>query len=884
MLPQINKESRDKVLLFITCVTLSFTVFAQKRPLDEEAYKKWRYVEKENISHDGKWISFEHRNKDSLQVLYLCGQQKTDTLTDCTNGSFSYDARFFAYSQKADSKEKNQKKQIIYVLKDLRTGETEKFPHISTFNFMAGKRNLLKMIRQNTQSDSLKKSTTATQKANFDLILYRPEAKDSVCLRNLSMIKNTQDDKWLFLRSGEWTLYNTENNTQQVLPLTSGAEISIINFSKKEDRLACLYKKEKEKEQRILLYDVSKKRLTDSISSTSGILPQGFAVTSGRLSFSGDGKLLFFSIIKQPKDEKKKEDPKATAYEPQIWAWDQTSNFLATKTIVMPETYFCSLNLANKKLTLLSSGEMPYLQFPDGASEEISLGFSDKPYQHLTGIEAGPLYDAYLVNMITGKQTKILERKYYNPTISTDKKYIVWFEPDSRSWYSMDTKTLEKRNLTATIDDLFYNDELDLPMHDTHFGTLGWSDKEHSIFINSKYDWWKIDASGQEAPICLTRNEGKKNKMILRPIKKSESQRYYSTDSTFYLTAFQPSTKKAGYYKLQKGELKKLVFTDHRYSELKFSEDGTTCTWKRESFTEYPELYASDVEFQHIKRISLSDEIQKEYNWGTNELVQWRTFQGDTLQGILCKPQDFDPAKKYPMIVYFYERKSNNLHKYNIPAPIGTVVNWSYCVSNGYLVFIPDVTFRSGDPGRSSYDAIVSGVKELTDRYSFIDKDHIGLNGHSWGGYQSAYLITQTNLFKAAVAGAPVVNMTSAYGGIRWETGKSRMFQYEHAQSRMGGTLWEKPMEYIKNSPLFFAPQIQTPVLIMHNDQDGSVMWEQGIEFFMALRRLGKPAWMFNYKGQGHKLLKWDYRMNYSKKVMEFYDYYLKNKDKPTWM
>jgi dipeptidyl aminopeptidase/acylaminoacyl peptidase len=204
--------------------------------------------------------------------------------------------------------------------------------------------------------------------------------------------------------------------------------------------------------------------------------------------------------------------------------------------------------------------------------------------------------------------------------------------------------------------------------------------------------------------------------------------------------------------------------------------------------------------------------------------------------------------------------------------------------SNGYLVFIPDVVFRTAEPGASSYDAIVSGVQSLTARYNFIDKERIGINGHSWGGYQSAYLITKTNIFKAAVAGAIVSNMTSAYGGIRWETGQSRMFQYEHSQSRMGMTLWDNPLAYVRNSPLFGIPNVKTPVLMMHNDQDGAVPWEQGIEFFNGLRRLNKPAWMLNYKGEGHLLQKKENQEDFTRKVMSFFDYYLKDMSKPDWM
>src|SRR5690606_41680366 len=104
---------------------------------------------------------------------------------------------------------------------------------------------------------------------------------------------------------------------------------------------------------------------------------------------------------------------------------------------------------------------------------------------------------------------------------------------------------------------------------------------------------------------------------------------------------------------------------------------------------------------------------------------------------------------------------------------------------------------------------------------------------------QIAHMITRTNLFAAAIAGAPVANMVSAYGGIRWSTGMSRMFQYEQTQSRIGGSLWRRPLQFIENSPIFWADKVQTPLLMMHNDQDGAVPWYQGIEYYMALRRLG---------------------------------------------
>ena len=224
------------------------------------------------------------------------------------------------------------------------------------------------------------------------------------------------------------------------------------------------------------------------------------------------------------------------------------------------------------------------------------------------------------------------------------------------------------------------------------------------------------------------------------------------------------------------------------------------------------------------------------------------------------------------------------MNSHRIPSPSRSIINIPWCTSNGYVVFVPDIIYQVGYPGQSAYDAIVSGTMAMTERYPFIDKDNMGLQGQSWGGYQVAWLITQTNMFDAAMAGAPVSNMTSAYGGIRWGSGMSRMFQYERTQSRIGGTLWEKEDLYIENSPLFHVPRIETPVLIMHNDNDGAVPWYQGIEYFVALRRLQKPSWMLTYNNEQHNLTKWPNRIDLSIRMMQFFDHYLKDQPMPEWM
>lgn len=256
---------------------------------------------------------------------------------------------------------------------------------------------------------------------------------------------------------------------------------------------------------------------------------------------------------------------------------------------------------------------------------------------------------------------------------------------------------------------------------------------------------------------------------------------------------------------------------------------------------------------------------------------------GDTLNGLLVKPAGFDASQKYPLIVNFYEKLSDGLHQHRAPSFGRSQISPVQYASRGYVVFMPDIPYRIGYPGESAYDAILSGVTYLIQRGG-IDAKRMALQGHSWGGYQTMYLLTRTNLFKCAEAGAAVGNMTSAYGGIRWESGLSRHFQYEHQQSRIGGSLWEKPLNYIENSPLFNLHKVETPVLLLHNDKDGAVPFEQGIELFTGLRRLQKPTWLLNYNEEPHWPVKLPNRIDFQTRMQQFFDHYLLGEPQPRWM
>ncbi|MBE0557917.1 MAG: S9 family peptidase, partial [Proteobacteria bacterium] len=255
---------------------------------------------------------------------------------------------------------------------------------------------------------------------------------------------------------------------------------------------------------------------------------------------------------------------------------------------------------------------------------------------------------------------------------------------------------------------------------------------------------------------------------------------------------------------------------------------------------------------------------------------------GIPLQGVLIKPGNYKQGERYPVIVYFYERMSQRLHEFN-----EVVVNHRPCfpfyASNGYAVFLPDVRYELGRPGFSATKCVVPGVQKLIDM-GIADPKAIGLHGHSWGGYETAFIITQTDIFAASIAGAAVGNMTSAYSGIRWGSGMARQFQYEKEQSRIGGSLWEYPERFIENSPVFFADKIRTPLLLMHGDDDDAVPWYQSIELYLALRRLGKDCIFLQYRDEPHHPRKYPNKLDYAIRMKEYFDHYLKGEPAPAWI
>jgi len=623
--------------------------------------------------------------------------------------------------------------------------------------------------------------------------------------------------------------------------------------------------------------------------------------------FSEDGTKLYFGIAPPPvlndttllKEE---------IVEVEVWSWQdqrmytQEKNRLdrekkrAHSVVYYPRSY---------RFVPIGSPDLPELRFQEQRNASLALGINEEPYAQFVTTEGTAYKDLYAVNLETGAKKQIVQSLRCNPRISPAARYIAWWSDPDSSWFAWNARTSTIARLTTNQPTPFFNEEHDVPDYPGESGLADWLDGDEAMLAYDQYDIWKIDPEGKKKPIRLT--QGRESKIRYRYLKLDPEQRSIPANARILLHQFNTLSKAETYVWLDLGKAPdNSAFADmpaseeggdHAYarSPLK-AKNADVLLFTKENYQNFPNLYywnysgakkqkmgQSDAQTNAIQRISDANPQQSEYNWGSIEMLDWVSLTGERIRGLLVKPEDFDPSIQYPMIVNFYEKLSDNLHSHRSPDFHRSQINYTVYASRGYLVFAPDIAYRIGYPGESAYDAIMSGVTALLAE-GYVDSKRIALQGHSWGGYQAAYLVTRTNLFVCAEAGAPVANMTSAYGGIRWESGLSRVFQYERQQSRIGGTLWEKPKQYIENSPLFALDKVETPLLILHNDKDGAVPWYQGIELFSGLRRLGKPAWMLNYNDEPHWPVKLQNRIDFQRRMQQFFDHYLLGTEQPAWM
>ncbi|MEO9022966.1 MAG: prolyl oligopeptidase family serine peptidase [Ginsengibacter sp.] len=890
-------------LLFTSgCYFISQGQVKTKAVLDHAVYDGWQEIGAKEISNNGSWVAYTIKPQEGNEqlVVYNVSKRTTLKMDRSSDPVFTADHQFLLFRIHPDfkdvektNKEKNKKKEgaskDTLAILNLRNKSLLKIPGL--MSFQVPKRGS-GWIAYHVRRDSIKGDHTDTlfifnlktgEKSFFSEIEnYLISDSNNHIALSLSGLENHSRKK-----SGIALWFDPENHTTDTLNKGAAGYRNFV-FDSSCNQLAYLSQQDtNSKEQKLFSLHYYRngerhdRRLTQSEIKTRPYLQ---TINANRKIFfsKNGGQLFFYTVPVVIKDTLHNSD------RAKVDVWRYNDDYLFTRQQKLMEDsargYLAMVDLPSENLIQLADKNIPTVLLSDEGKSDVALGVTDKGDRISSQWRTNTLKTAYLISLKDGSRKKITDTLRGEFLISSSGNFVIWYNGKEKNWFAYNVRTGEVKDMTQLVADSFYDVEYDQPEFPPSYGIAGWTKDDRSVLLYGRYDIWQIDPAGEKKALNITNGFGQKNRIVFRVVNKSKEQPSFSPNQFLTLNAFYESNKQGGFYGSRIGVAGNPTFLTsgpyHFSSPIK-ARDKNVFIFTRENFVQSPDLYVGSL--YGATRISDLNPQQQKYNWGTASLVKWETYDGKPSEGILYKPEDFDSTHQYPMIVYFYEKLTDRFNYYIPPEPTPSRLNISFFVSRGYLVFTPDISYTIGHPGKSAYDYIMSGVRSLL-HHSWIDSTRIGIQGQSWGGYQTAYLITQTPLFKAAWAGAPVVDMFSAYGGIRWGSGVSRQFQYEHGQSRIGATIWERPDLYIENSPLFFLPRVHTPLVIMANDHDEKVPWYQGIELFTDLRRLGKPVWMLNYLGEKHNLVKRKNRKDISIKEQEFFDHFLKGAPLPDWM
>lgn len=917
-----------------------------KKVLDHTSFDDWKKVQNHCLSNDGVWAAFSVNPQEGDGILTL-RNTKTGSVINIERGydiSFTADSRWAVASikplfqdtrkAKIDKKKGYDMPQDSLAIVDLKTLNVTRTPLVP--NYLTSKKGNEWIAYQSCDTTITKDMNLKDDDAGLPLVIHNlktgatqivpfvkdyiftedgsklaavicPPEKDSVYkngvrLFDLAKVQTYELDENkkhygtpVFSTDGlrlAYTATNDSNKTgtrrmQLWMADLSGnsivpEEISVnASTGRKGPNLQRPHAKDPETQEKLLAEwkQQMEKNKADALYINQYSKPL----------FSHNGRRLIVGVA----PEIAPDDTTLVSFETpglDIWRWDAPYTVPEEKNKLdelRKHTFPVVIDLENRNQQLIDSNPLASIDIPDRWDGDWAL--LRDPSNEIVSQQWNYYApeDLYVVNVNDGQRKSVATVYIESSELSPSDKFVYWFKDGN--WFAYEIATGSIVNMTADLPYPVWDETDDHPGVRQPYGDASWTAGDERFLVYDRHDIWSVDPLGKAESVCLTKNYGRDNNLKIRYVNTlGKERRFLSKDDLMTLTLFNYKNKRNGLASMKYGAAaipQNVVLDTLSFTQIRQALDAPSFSFVEANFEVMPDVWiAPKGQFAKAIKVSDSNPQVKDYNWGHARLVHWYAYDGTPTDGVLYVPEDLDPTKKYPMLCVFYETGSEDLYTHYNMEPSWSWVNYPFYVSRGYVVFVPDIHYTAGVPGECAYNFVCSGAEAMCEQFPFIDKDRIGIDGQSWGGYQTAYLVTRTDMFACAGSGAPVSNMTSAFGGIRWESGNSRQGQYEQGQSRIGRNLWDATELYIANSPVFHANRVHTPLLIMHNDEDGAVPWYQGIELFMALRRLQKPVWMLQYNGEAHNLKERRNRKDITIRLQQFFDHYLKGDPMPEWM
>ena len=527
-------------------------------------------------------------------------------------------------------------------------------------------------------------------------------------------------------------------------------------------------------------------------------------------------------------------------------------------------------------------GELRFVQLADETMETIqisedghsALGADDREYRSAWR----PNYqDLYLVDVETGERTLMLEQQLRTLGFDPSGKHFLYWK--DRDIWSYDLEALQHRNLSADAPVNFENELFDRFGEKPSYGIAGWTTDGDAIVMH-RHDLYRVSLES-DATENLTQGFGQENETRFRVIDTDPDEDKFDLSKPLYLSAYGEWTKKAGFYRLDGGDLEELVFDDARYGNLTKAEDADVVIFTRQDFETFPDLWLSDLDHESRRQITNANPQQTEYNWGRRILFDYYTYDGIRKQGTLAIPNDYQEGERRPMLINYYEQNSQNLHSYPTPRFQGSP-NFAGYVSDGYLVMQPDIHFRIGPSHQHMLESIELAIDAVIEM-GYVDPERIALHGPSYSGQGSTYIATHSDRFAAIVAGAAATNLVSDFNAL-WG-GRNNAHNYSiYGQGRLGTDLYSDFKLYVDQSAVHHASDMNTPLLLLHGEDDATVRWMHSVELYTGLRWFEKDVILLSYPGEGHGLRQYENQKDFQIRTRQFINHHLRGAPIPAWM
>jgi len=934
------------IILFLLLTVLGLNVNGQQKPaLTWKDVSKWRSIKAgfNTLSPDGQWMAYitgpvEGNQEvvirkviDTTIYRYPCGATP-NTLT------FSDDSKFIAFkASPKDSAVKAAKKtsKVLYdklVVVSLDANTKTEFDRVKDYSFSGKYPGWLGI--QFAPLETASKDKDAAKGADF--LLYNVLTKKSFNIGNVN--------EFAFNKTGDWLAYTVDANGQNgngtYLRNMQNGIISVVDNDKsvyksinwnEEGTAFALLKSNKNDAYKNEVYSVigvSKLQDDAPVVTIYGgladkLFPAGLGISGDRQPYwSDDLATLFFGIRPIEKVDKPKKDSTLSAdlkkgkgiaakkdssakkdtlnknnpvaakkddiEKPDMIIWNWQDRRLQSEQQVQEKddkaySYLSEYQVNSKQFIQLADSNMRTV---DVAPKQVyAIGTDNSKYELQGNLDGQNYEDVYLINLKTGDKKLLFEKFYRNSnrgfSLAPNGKLACYYMEGA--FYTIDLETGEKNNVTGKISSSFVDELDDHNVNKPSTQYFGWSSDSKYVLIKDNYDLWRITADGKSA-LSLTGNWKAKKMRVDYRFSIYQHEKGIDLQKPQYFSVFDRNTKKDGIGRLDGNKINILFMDDYVYGNFTKAINSPVYAYSRENYETSPEVFVTSApDLSAAKQVTINTPDQSKYAWSSGvKLISYVSANGDTLQAAIYLPANYEPGRAYPTITYIYERLTDGLNTYTMPGFPGTGFNKAVYTSNGYAVLMPDIKYKVNDPGMSAVACVVPAVKAAIET-GIVDPKRVAIHGHSWGGYQTSFLITQTNIFKAAAAGAPLTDMISMYSLIYGNAGITNQAIFEGSQGRLTPGYWDNLEAFTRNSPIFHIKNVQTPLLLLHNDQDGAVNFTQGVEYYNGLRRLNKPVVMITYKGENHGIAKLPNRKDYAVRMMEYFDYFLKDKPAPGW-